>query len=142
MTAAAVIARVFAGQRMTSPIISGCIRILLENDNLPVWDTARKTTDYYYWYCGTLAIYLTDGPRPGKKDGGRLWKRWNHTMLTALIEGQIGKEGGCARGSWPANTPQGMGKWACEGGRAYTTAINVLTLEACIRYQIPETDEH
>jgi Squalene-hopene cyclase C-terminal domain/Prenyltransferase and squalene oxidase repeat len=74
--------------------------------------------DYYLWYNCTLAMFQA---------GGDEWKRWNAEVrdtLTGLQEHQ-----GCARGSWPPNDPRGH-----TGGRIYSTALAVLTLEVYYRF--------
>ncbi len=99
---------------------------LLAND-LPVWDSEKKTTDYYYWYQGTLALFLWDGPDSGRDQ--KYWKSWNQAVANALMKNQLTKNRGCARGSWDAND-----RWGFSGGRIYATAINALTLETYYRY--------
>ncbi len=59
--------------------------------------------------------------------GGRLWERWNPKMRDYLVDSQ-GTEGH-ETGSWyfaePHSTP---------GGRLYTTAMAIMTLEVYYRY--------
>jgi hypothetical protein len=91
--------------------------------DLPRWDpkAAKPTNDSYYWYQGTLALSLYDGP-----DGDDFGK-WSAAVLDALLPNQC--KDGCAGGSWDAS---GVERWAYAGGRVYTTAINLLTLEKCL----------
>ncbi|HJT34042.1 MAG TPA: hypothetical protein VJ783_18495, partial [Pirellulales bacterium] len=79
------------------------------------------STDYYLWYNCTMAMFQA---------GGDPWKRWNGAMRDRLIALQVPGEG-CDRGSW---IPQGdaYGDW---GGRIYTTALALLTLEVYYRFQ-------
>jgi len=101
---------------------------LLAND-LPVWDTEKKTTDYYYWHQGTLALFLWDGPGSGGSQ--KYWKSWNQAVVNALLKNQRTKDRGCACGSWDADD-----RWGFAGGRVYATAINALTLETFYRYPV------
>ena len=101
-----------------------------------------KNYGYYLWYNCTMAMFQV---------GGEPWKRWNDAVRDNLIRLQIGdvtelEEKGlrviggppgangivsCERGSW---RPEGdaFGSW---GGRVYTTALAVLTLEVYYRFQ-------
>ena len=42
---------------------------------------------------------------------------------------QEGPDAGCARGSWPPTD-----QWGAHGGRIYSTALAVLTLEVYYRF--------
>jgi hypothetical protein len=74
---------------------------------------------YYDWYNGALAMYHA---------GGLPWKRWNAVVRERLVAMQQGGSA-CSRGSWPC-----PGAYSREGGRVYTTALAVLTLEVYYRY--------
>lgn len=83
----------------------------------------------YYWYYGTLALFHR---------GGDEWGTWNRALRDCIVEYQERpvRPNGLRRhtyGSWP---PFGLkwGKWGKMGGRIYSTAINVLTLEIYYRY--------
>ncbi|MBI5367424.1 MAG: hypothetical protein HZA54_10345 [Planctomycetes bacterium] len=97
-------------------------------NDLPMWDKAKKTNDYYYWYYGTLAMFQFDGPDSG--GSGKYWKRWEPAVREALVDHQATTKDACAEGSWDADD-----RWGFEGGRVYATAINVLTLEVYYRYE-------
>ena len=78
-----------------------------------------KRADYYLWYNCTLAA---------SRAGGEPWNQWN-AIVRDLVVGLQEKKG-CARGSWdPTITLHGM-----VGGRVYTTALAVLTLEVYYRF--------
>ena len=79
--------------------------------------------DYYTFYNGTLAMFQA---------GGQPWKRWNDVVRDTLVDRQCGEDEGCRRGSWDPT-----GRWSPEGGRVYSTALAVLTLEVYYRYQSP-----
>ena len=118
MTAVAVISRVFIlGTKATNrPEILGGGNLLKQNP--PKWDVKGGTIDMYYWYYGTLAMFQL---------GRQYWKTWNEPMRNALVPTQ--KREGCENGSWdPA------GAWGTAGGRVYSTAINILSLEIYYRY--------
>ena len=99
---------------------------LLVND-LPVRDEARFTTDYYYWYYGTNALFQYDGPDSGGSQ--KYWKPWNQAVVNALLKHQYQHADGCLDGSWDPDD-----RWGFEGGRIYATALNALTLEVYYRY--------
>jgi len=75
--------------------------------------------DYYLWYNCTLAMFLS---------GGQPWERWNSIVRDTVIGLQA--KGGCARGSWPPENAV----YGSAGGRIYTTALAVLTLESYYRF--------
>lgn len=79
---------------------------------------SNDRVNMYFWYYGTMAMYLT---------GGDDWHRWNQQMKTTLLDSQV--TDGADRGSWNAN-----GLWAGYGGRTYSTAMAALTLEVYYRY--------
>lgn len=84
-----------------------------------------KLADFYYWYYASYALFQVTSEKDGR------WTRWNNAMKTALLETQNlkGFEGQCKCGSW-----EPVDRWACEGGRVYTTAMGALTLEVYYRY--------
>jgi hypothetical protein len=83
---------------------------------------ARKSKnfepDFYLWYNCTLAMFQA---------GGEPWQRWNRVVRDTVIDLQ--RHDGCCRGSWDPNS-----KWGKRGGRIYSTALAVLTLEVYYRY--------
>lgn len=81
---------------------------------------ALTGSDYYLWYNCTMAMFQA---------GGEPWNRWNNIVRDYVIGLQVGG-GGCDRGSWPPND-----RWSSRGGRIYSTALAVLTLEVYYRFQ-------
>ena len=79
---------------------------------------SNRRVNMYYWYYGTMAMYLS---------GGRAWDQWNQQMKATLLDSQVVE--GSNKGSWQ---PDGL--WAGYGGRAYSTAMAALTLEVYYRY--------
>lgn len=76
-------------------------------------------SDFYLWYNCTLAMFQA---------GGDPWNRWNGVIRDHVHKLQItGDE--CQRGSWEPNS-----RWGSYGGRIYTTALGVLTLEVYYRF--------
>ncbi len=76
-------------------------------------------SDFYTWYNCTLAMFQA---------GGDPWNRWNTVIRDHVHKLQIGGEE-CQRGSWEPNS-----RWGGPGGRIYTTALGVLTLEVYYRF--------
>lgn len=96
--------------------------------NLPDWalmnrndprDIASCLHTMYYWYYGMLALFQMGGPA---------WDQWNPHLRDLLIARQRAE--GEHKGSWD---PPDRG-FDAAGGRVYTTAIAVLTLEVYYRY--------
>jgi uncharacterized protein YfaP (DUF2135 family) len=79
--------------------------------------------DYYLWYNCTLAMFM---------HGGEPWQRWNNVVRDRIVELQC--RDGCSRGSWDPSDP-----WGAEqgGGRIYSTAMAVLSLQVYYRYTPP-----
>jgi hypothetical protein len=83
---------------------------------------AGDDRDYYLWYHCSLAM-LQAGGTPGK--------RWNDAVRDTVIKLQ--RHEGCARGSWEPDD-----RWGTPGGRIYSTAMAILTLEAYYRYTLSD----
>lgn len=75
--------------------------------------------DYYLWYNCTLAMFQA---------GGQPWLRWNAVVRDRIVSLQETGDA-CRRGSWPPND-----RWSGTGGRIFSTALAVLTLEAYYRF--------
>ena len=76
------------------------------------------TTNYYYWYYGTLSMYQLQGDA---------WRRWNDALQAKLIKTQ--RTDGELAGSWDPDPV-----WGGCGGRAYSTALGTLCLEVYYRF--------
>ena len=109
--------RFFLGQDPAeTPVMMRAADTLLSRP--PVWDEASGDIDHYYWYYATYALYQM---------GRRHWREWRKHLSPAVVQTQ--RSDGNYDGSWdPA------GAWGEDGGRVYSTAILVLTLEAYYRY--------
>ena len=117
-TAMSMLSRRLMTKVRRSPPLLGGTKILAKD--LPRW--GKTSTDYCYWYFGSLALYMVDGPE------GETWKAWNEALKPALLKHQVveGKEAG----SWDP-----VDRWSTHlESRVYATAINALTLETYYRY--------
>jgi len=119
MTAVAMICRIFAGEKTSTPGIKKGADVLIKSAPKRDNEGDTKKCNFYYWYYGTYAMFQVGGPR---------WKAWNKKMQKALLP--YNRQGGCEDGSWDP-----VGEWCIAGGRVYATAINALTLEIYYRYE-------
>ncbi len=96
-------------------------RILYDHppDVRALGDWPRTFQSYYYWYTATLSLFHI---------GGQDWDAWNTLLKRVLLPLQSRQTH--REGSWDPE-PSWIGK---SGGRVYSTAINVLTLEVYYRY--------
>jgi HEAT repeat protein len=125
MTALGLICRIFMGARRSHPYCIGAANTLLER--VPEYDERTNKIKYvqgaeypiYYWYYGSLAMYQM---------GGRFWRKWSRPFLTEGIPNVQVAGDECERGSWDCDILDSL------GGRVYTTAMAVLTLETFYRY--------
>jgi len=117
MTAIGLFCRFLLGQDPAKETVMGRHADLLAK-SLPTWNTDGLTSDFYYWYHGSNAMYQM---------GGQHWKVWNRALKKALLDSQCRDE--CAKGSWDP-----IGPWGYSGGRLYSTALGALCLEAHFRY--------
>jgi hypothetical protein len=85
----------------------------------PRWDESAGSIDYYFWYYGSYAMWQV---------GGRPWDQWQKALLDTVVNHQ--RKEACELGSWD---PQ-VDPWGREGGRVYSTAINVLSLQVYYRH--------
>ena len=122
MTAVGLLTRIFIDRKKEPWMKVAASQIVKD---LPVWDPAHRTVDYYYWYYAALALHQFDAPN------GPAWKAFHGAMEKALIPHQEREKSRCAQGSWDPS----VDKWGSVGGRVYAAAINVLTLEVYYRYQ-------
>ncbi len=117
LTAGGGVIRVFWGQPLNHPGVVGPCNILLE-ESLP--GKAEKV-NYYEWYYATLLMF---------QKGGEHWDKWNKAMQSTLLTRQRRGDPRELGGSWD---PDGM--WPImRGGRVFSTALCVLSLEVYYRY--------
>ncbi len=117
MTAVSLFCRFFMGQDPKEKTTMKQAAELLKLKP-PVWDTKTGVIDHYYWYYATYAMFQM---------GGQYWKDWQTKLNDAVVKPQ--RKDGNFKGSWDP-----VGVWGDDGGRVYSTAILVLTLEAYYRY--------
>lgn len=77
-----------------------------------------STNNYYFWYYANLALHQRHGAA---------WEKWHPQVRDLLL--RIQDRDGDKEGSWPPLTYGGS-----VGGRVYTTALAVLSLEVYYRY--------
>ncbi len=87
----------------------------------PVWNEKDGSTDLYYWYFGTLAMYQW---------GGEDCMAWADAAAQAVLANQrLENEHDNFYGSWDP-----VGPWGEEGGRIYSTALCTMILEVHFRH--------
>jgi hypothetical protein len=137
MTPVGMLVRMFAHEKLTREqlkVLKAGSDFLV--NRTPQWDpqaTFKKNykpdrMDYYYWYYGSLALYMFAGPGTELEKTG-YWQKWNRPMKKAVLAGQQQARAGHEVGSWDP-----VSRWSQGGGRVYTTALNALTLEVYYRY--------
>lgn len=110
-TAAGTLAQMYMGAPLETASIRNGINYLAKEDFSP--------TDIYFNYYATQVF---------RHFGGEDWKQWNAGIRKHLVDTQD-QSSSHARGSW--YFPDTHGK---VGGRLYTTAMAVMTLEVYYRY--------
>lgn len=94
----------------------------------PDWTKVENRPDgsFYYWYYGSIGLLLNKDEAGGEDR----WREWNVGLKGALLNNQC--QSGPRRGSFDP-----LEYWANQGGggRLYSTAINVLTLEVYYRLE-------
>jgi len=133
MCAVGLFAHATIGWRTDDPVAEAMSRRLLGDPpsyrRLTREDESGLHSEYY-WYHGTLALF---------QRGGANWAAWNRSLRDCVLEYQerpVDRQGQPKHlyGSW---RPFGAswGKWGRMGGRLYSTAMNVITLETYYRYE-------
>jgi hypothetical protein len=130
VTAIGMLCRIFLGGEEYDDEIRQTAGYLLSKemkDNKPVPGGAsgQLASDLYYTYYSCLAFFQL---------GGEMWANWNSCFRDKLVKLQISKvteNGRYVRGSWdPQKT-----KWGKHaGGRVYSTAMAILSLEVYYRF--------
>jgi Na+-transporting methylmalonyl-CoA/oxaloacetate decarboxylase gamma subunit len=137
MTPVGMLVRMFAHEKLNREqlkMLKGGSDFLV--NRTPQWDPGatfkkgykQNQMDYYYWYYGSLALYMFAGPGTELEDTG-YWQKWNQPMKKAVLTGQQKAREGHEVGSWDP-----LSRWSGKTGRVYTTALNALTLEVYYRY--------
>jgi len=116
LTAVALLCRFFMSQDPEEkPVMKHAADRILAKP--PVWDEKSGAIDHYYWYYATYALFQM---------GGHHWTEWQRKLDAAVLENQLrDKQRPNLYGSWDPKCA-----WGQDGGRVYSTAILVLTLEA------------
>ena len=121
MVAAGLLSALYLGSLPTQRRLRRAGERLLQEP--PEWDATAKWEatyqSYYYWYTASLALFHL---------GGEKWTAWNFFLKRALLPLENRKPH--AEGSWPPES-----SWiGVSGGRVYSTAMAILTLETYYRY--------
>lgn len=131
MTAVGLLLETLLGWRLDCPLVERQRTLLLRDrpdaDRMQGGDPTQLHS-YYYWYYGTVALFQL---------GGAAWDQWNAQLRDAILPLQNREkldngERRHVHGSWPPYANR-WGKWGRMGGRVYTTALCVLTLEIYYR---------
>ncbi len=119
MSAVTLTCRLWLGQSRRSEAAQRQAEYLTRNDQH--LSQASDPSNLYIIYYTSLAMYNM---------GGRYWHDWNEVFNEALREAQV-KDGPDA-GSWDPGIHSGGG--ARSGGRVYTTAMALMSLQVYFRY--------
>lgn len=120
MTAVGLLCKYFLMAQDAKPTATMAAQANILQKKPPMWkkDEKGSSIDHYYWYYGTYAMYQV---------GGAAWDNWSKSLTEAVLKTQ--RADGNAKGSWDP-----VDAWGEDGGRVYSTATLVLTLEAYYRY--------
>lgn len=113
MTAEACLCRMLLGMDAGHPAAAEAMHLLAQSPP----DVSRPNA--YTWYYATLASFHV---------GGEQWQSWNARMQAAVL-GLQRHDAGSLQGSWDPDPV-----WGGHGGRVYSTALSVMTLEVYYRY--------
>lgn len=113
MTAEALLCRQYLGWQRDDPRLLSGVKYVLNN---PI---TYREPNIYYWYYATQVLHHMEGPA---------WKEWNKVMRDEIPKHQVRE--GRERGSWDPTEDQ----WGLFGGRLFTTALSVYTLEVYYRH--------
>ena len=116
LTAAGLLTREYLGWKRDEPDLLAGAAYLMQN--LPPESGTSLGAIYYYYYA-TQVLHHLEGPN---------FDLWNHRMREHLIRTQ--QKSGHRTGSW---NPEGVDHGA-RGGRMYSTAMALLTLEVYYRH--------
>lgn len=114
VTAAAMMARIFAGEDPKTPQLTQCTSLL--RGKLPRSD--GQTANQLYWYFGSIAMFQV---------GGRPWISWNKAMKSEIAGSQTAE--GEGSGTWKHRGP-----WTSASGNVAATALGTMCLEVYYRY--------
>ncbi len=116
LTAAGLLSRQYLGWPKDRPELATGATYLMQN--LPPESGDKLGNIYAYYYMTQVLHHLED----------KQWDLWNHRIREHLIRTQ--QKSGHAKGSW---SPEGV-PYGDRGGRLYSTALSLLTLEAYYRH--------
>ncbi|MCP5065354.1 MAG: terpene cyclase/mutase family protein [bacterium] len=120
MTAAGIYMRILMGEH---PAKSELLKkgAELVRTHPPLWKPNTGHMDMYYWYYGALAMHQL---------GGAYYKAWKPGIYEQIEKARRLDTDYCQyKGSWDP-----VGPWGSDGGRVYSTALMVLTIQTVHRY--------
>jgi hypothetical protein len=117
MTAVSLTCRLFMGRRPNHPECAGQAKWLSRDDRH--LDVAHRAQDLYYIYYASMAMFQMRGD---------YLNEWKNAFDPALRKRQERK--GPTRGSWPVEGSA----YGSHGGRVYTTAMALLSLEVYFKF--------
>jgi len=130
ITSVGMLCRIFLGGEGYEDEIRQCADFLLARElkdgkAVPGGASGQLAKNLYYTYYSALSMF---------QFGGEFWSNWNTMFRDPLVKLQVQQKlddrGRFVRGSWdPANHTLGK-----HGGRVYTTAMAILSLEVYYRF--------
>ena len=102
--------QMYFGREQEHPVLGNACQFLAERGS--------SKSDVYFNYYGTLVLHHARAPQ---------WKQWNQTVREQLVASQ--QREGHEAGSWFFADQHGS-----VGGRLYTTAMAIMTLEVYYRF--------
>jgi hypothetical protein len=111
LTAVGLLCRMYLGWERDTASLKKGIAILAKTG-------PSKSNEYYNYYATQIMHHF----------GGEVWDAWNNVMRDQLVQTQSKK--GPTTGSWKP----GSGHGPEQGGRLYSTCLNVMTLEVYYRH--------
>ncbi|HUG17571.1 MAG TPA: prenyltransferase/squalene oxidase repeat-containing protein [Planctomycetaceae bacterium] len=128
MTAEGLLCRQFLGTPRDHLGMTGGVKWLLSDDNIPEWKEGRRNV--YEWYYTAQTLHNLGGPD---------WIEWYQSVAKQIVLQQRSsgstKPGEDVRGSWDPDRPRGAyHEYADQAGRLYLTCMSVLILETPYRH--------
>lgn len=123
MAAAAICIRTYAGRNPDDLMLRKSLDPIVAD--APGATEGMKSVDYYYWYYGSLALYLVDGPESAKRTG-KYWTPWRKALTASVLELQDHGQGSCGDGGWLH-----CDRWSLYSGYGplVATTLSLLALE-------------
>ncbi|MFW6108288.1 MAG: prenyltransferase/squalene oxidase repeat-containing protein [bacterium] len=125
-TAIGMLCRLFlGGDEETVRAAAAWLLDHVQSDGAPGQGRGRLVGDLYFTYYATTALFQV---------GGEPWAAWNALFREPLVETQVTTVRGRRRRSLHGSWEPAAHAWGRRGGRVYTTAMALLSLEAYYRF--------